>query len=61
MATKERILNEIETVVANLLYYDRKDDEDLPVCEIEKAVKDGTIDIDEMVDKFKELLCENIL
>lgn len=37
-------------------YYDRKEDEDLPVGAIQKAIKEGIITVDEIVDAFaKEL------
>lgn len=50
---KEIILNNIETIVSNFLYYDRKDDEELPMGEIEKAIQNGVITVDEIVATFK--------
>ncbi len=46
-------MDEIEGAVANFLYYDRKDDDDLPQGNIERAIKNGVITIDEIVIKFK--------
>ena len=43
----------ITDMVSNLVYYDRKEDEDLPCGEIERMIKDGELTIDEMVDAFK--------
>jgi len=45
---KERILAAIQTAVIKFLYYDRKEDEDLPVGVIEQAVRDGVITTDEI-------------
>lgn len=53
---KEKIYNEIEYIVANFLYYDRKEDEDLPIGVIEDLISKGEITIDELVFKFKEHL-----
>lgn len=57
---KEEILNTIDASVSNFLYYDRKEDEDLPRGAIEKALKDGTITMDEITERFKELLEEGV-
>jgi hypothetical protein len=55
--TKLLILNYISDMCTDFLYYDRKEDEDLPLGEIEKAVKSGDITVEEMVEAFrKELL-----
>lgn len=53
---KETILGYIDDMVTDFLYYDRKEDEDLGVGDIENAVANGEISVDEMVDKFRESL-----
>lgn len=53
MSRKELILGTIVNSVANLMYYDRKEDEDLPHGEIEEAIQSGEITIDEMTEQFK--------
>jgi len=53
---KQLILDTIEDMVSNLLYYDRKEDEDLPVDAIEGALAAGEITITEMADHFRWLL-----
>jgi hypothetical protein len=53
---RQKILNTIEDGVSNLLYYDRKEDEELPVGAIEEAVKTGAITVDEMVARFRKKL-----
>lgn len=57
---KSIILNCIDDLVSKLLYYDRKDDEDLPLGEIEKALKNKEITVDEIVEKFKSTLKSNL-
>lgn len=57
---KDLIKDTIDDLVSCFLYYDRKEDEDLPVGEIEKAISEGIITIDEMVQVFSETLKERI-
>jgi len=57
---KQIILNTITDLCSNFLYYDRKEDEDLSVEDLEEAVENGTITIDEMVEEFRRHL-ENTL
>ena len=56
--TKELILNHVDDLVLDFLYYDRKNDEDLPRGAIERALKDGRISIAEIVAKFEACLIE---
>ncbi|MEE9374509.1 MAG: hypothetical protein V3V00_15750 [Saprospiraceae bacterium] len=53
---KEKILKTVSDLVADFLYYDRKEDEELPKGSIEKAIHDGEITIDEIVERFKSEL-----
>lgn len=50
----QRIIDTVTDAALNILYYDRKEDPDLPVGSIEAAVKAGEITIDEMVDEFRK-------
>lgn len=50
---KNIIENTIEDTVANFFYYDRKNDEELKVGEIELAVKKGVITKEEILEKFR--------
>lgn len=52
----ENIENTIEYLVSKFLYYDRKEDEDLPIGAIQKAVKDGLITKEQIIKKFAESL-----
>ena len=49
---KKKLLDEIEDLVSNFLYYDRQEDEDLPVGVIEDMVKNQEITLGEIVDHF---------
>ena len=51
-----KIENTIEDLVSVFLYYDRKEDEDLPRGAIEKAIKDGLITKEQIIKKFSESL-----
>lgn len=54
--SKQLILDTVEDVASNFLYYDRKEDEDLPWGSIEKAVSEGVISKDEIVEHFRQSL-----
>jgi len=55
---REQILAVTSDLVAGFLYYDRKEDEDLPRGAIEEAIKAGEVSVDEIVKLFKEELEE---
>ena len=57
---KQTIINNIDDIIAKFLYYDRKEDEDLPVGAIEEAIKSGDITYGEIVDRFKQQLFEGL-
>jgi len=57
---KENILNTVTDLVGSFMYYDRKEDEELPNGAIETAIENGVITIDEIVDKFKTTLKESL-
>lgn len=46
----------VEDLVSNFLFYDRKEDENLPRGAIEQAVKDGVVTWDEIVKWFEQSL-----
>lgn len=58
--TKEYIFSAIDDMIIDFLVYDRKDDQFLPREVIENMVKNGDLDIDEMVDRFKDGLIQSI-
>ena len=60
MDRREKILAALDTTVANFLYYDRKEDEDLPRGEIEEALANGETSIGELVTWFEVALRQSI-
>jgi len=59
-SVRSSILANVGDLIANFLYYDRKEDEDLPRGEIEKAIEEGVLTVDEIVDEFKMQLEKGI-
>lgn len=53
---KEMILNTIDDLCSDFTYYDRKEDEQLSMEQLDEAVKSGEITIDEMVERFRKNL-----
>lgn len=53
---KQTILDTISDLCTDFLYYDRKEDEDLTMEQLNEAVKNGEITIDEMVAEFRKHL-----
>jgi len=49
---KNHALNLVEDVLSSYFYYDRKDDEDLSVKEMEELINSGTLTVDELIDQF---------
>jgi hypothetical protein len=56
MDKKELILDTITDMVSALLYYDRKEDDELPIGAIEEAVLSGIITKKEILNHFAEQL-----
>jgi hypothetical protein len=58
---KERLLEAIvPDLVADLLYYGRKEDEDLPLSVMEKAIEERAFTIEEVVDAFEKELRKHL-
>lgn len=57
---KELIQAKISDFISDFMYYDRKEDEDLPRGEIEDAVNKGEITVAELVSQFERELRERI-
>ena len=53
---KQIILDTIADLVGEFVYYGRKEDEQLSIIQLNKAVQSGVITLDEMVAKFREEL-----
>jgi hypothetical protein len=57
---RENILFTVDDLVAKFLYYDRKEDEELPLESIEAAIAGCEISADEIVDRFRQQLEEGL-
>lgn len=57
---RSHILDTFADAISGILYYDRKEDSNLPVGAIEQAIADGVVTVDELVEKFRASL-ENSL
>ena len=60
MEIKEHILGTVDDLVSSFLYYDRQEDEQLTVGDIDSAIEKGDITIDEIVNKFRECIVSGI-
>lgn len=56
---KDVILGVVGDLVADFMYYDRKEDECLPRGAIEKAIEVGAITEDEIIEKFASEIRKN--
>ena len=50
---KQIIKDVISDLVMDFLYYDRKEDEELGINDIQTAIKNGEITKDEIIEEFK--------
>ena len=57
---RQTILSTVTDLVSDFLYYDRKDDEELPRGSIREAVEAGEITEAEIVAHFAKTLSEKI-
>ena len=55
-AVRQEILNTLEDLVGSFMYSDRRDDEDLPVGAVQRAVEQGAISVEEMIEVFARQL-----
>jgi hypothetical protein len=56
---KNLILDTVDDLVTDFLYYDRKDDDELTLEMLENAIEDKIITIEDVVKKFREVLIDN--
>ena len=56
MDRRQRIFVTVSDLVADLMYYDRKEDDQLPRGAIEEAIESGEITVDEIANHFRQLL-----
>lgn len=60
MERKELILNTVDDLVSNFLYYDRKEDEDLPIGSVEDSINTWEIDVSDIVSRFQDELIKGL-
>lgn len=53
MNRRTHVIDTVEDLVSNFLYYDRKEDQDLPVGSVEAAIAAGEVTVDELVEIFR--------
>jgi hypothetical protein len=58
---KTVILDRVSDLVANFLYWDRRNDHELPRLVIENAVKNGDVTVDEIVNEFRRQLVKILI
>jgi len=59
LSKKELFLGIVQDTVTNLLYYDRKDDEQLSCNDISTLIDNGEVSLKELIDAFKKKIIQN--
>jgi len=57
---RELIFTAIDNVVEKFLYCDRKEDENLGLDDVENAIMDGVLSLQDIIDHFKDHLEHNL-
>lgn len=60
MDKRELILCTVRDLATDFLFYDRKEDEELGLMEVERAIEEGVISIDDITTCFKDRLLEGL-
>lgn len=60
MDVKQHILGVVSDLMADFLYYDRKEDEDLPRGAVQAAIKSGEITIGNILTVVEKELMESL-
>lgn len=60
MPKRDLVFDTIDDLVSNFLYYDRKEDEELNVEEINLIFQSGAVTIEEAVDYFRQALTKGL-
>ena len=56
---KDNFLNKLKDTMTDFVYYDRKEDEDLNVKDVEEIIESGQVTPDEMGNTVKQFIEEN--
>ena len=57
---RQVIIDATSDMMACFFYYDRKEDEELPIGALEEAILDGVITVDELVEKVRKGLEKSV-
>ena len=57
---RDLIAGVVQATVSNFLYYDRKEDEDLGTDDLEEAIHEGVLSVEDIVEFFKAELEHNL-
>ncbi len=57
---KELILNEVSDIIGRLLYYDRKEDEELGLGEIEQSLIEGEVTVNDILEVIREQIVTSV-
>lgn len=57
---RDIILGTVCDMVADFLFYDRKNDDELPEGAIEQALAEGVVTVEEIISTFEKELRDNI-
>jgi hypothetical protein len=60
MATRDHAINATKDLAAELLWYGRKEDDDLPRGAIENMLANGELTTEQIVDTFRAALIEGL-
>lgn len=57
---KDILMATIDDTITRFLYYDRKEDEDLPLDAIQEMIESGEIELDEILGRFRTKLLDGL-
>lgn len=61
MTQRHQIIRDtVSDLVSDFLYYDRKEDDDLPMGAIQEAIKVGELTADDIIDDFRIALTKGL-
>jgi hypothetical protein len=59
-ARRQKILDTVADLAVDFIAYARRNDEDLPLGEIEAALEAGEIDVNQIVEAFRRALIQEL-
>lgn len=58
---KEILFDTVEDLVVDFLYYDRKEDEELRIGDIDDMIHSGEVTMGEILEVFTETMYQNLI